>query len=70
MTSCYFKLAKEYVSIAQVTVCPPLSRLIPKLFSDEKTLSNNRVHSTVRSGLTGNTGFTLMRHDKNQVLSK
>lgn len=54
MTSCHFKLAKEYVSIAKITVCPPLSRLIPKLFSNEKTLPNSRVQSNVRSGLTGN----------------
>lgn len=51
MTSCYFKLAQEYVSIAQVTVCPPLSRLVPKLFSDEKTLSNNRVRINKHSDM-------------------
>lgn len=40
MTSRHFKLAEEYVSVAKVTMCPPLSRLIPKLFSNEKPLPN------------------------------
>lgn len=35
MTSCHIVLAEEYVRIAEVTVGPPLCRLIPKLFSDK-----------------------------------
>ena len=41
----YFKLAEENVSIAKVTVGPPLSGLIPKLFSDEQPLPNRTNHS-------------------------
>lgn len=51
MAGRHFKLAEEYVSVAKVTVGPPLSGLIPKLFSDEQPLpdrTNSRVHVKVR----------------------
>lgn len=58
MTSCHFKLAEEYISVAKVTVGPPLSRLIPKLFSDKQPLpnrTNSRVQITDIIGFTGKT---------------
>lgn len=80
MTGRHFKLAEEYVSIAKVTVGPPLSRLIPKLFSDEQTLpngTNSRVHVTateVRINrihfevIKRNRAFTTMGSDKTNLL--
>lgn len=41
MTSCHFELIEEYVSVAKVTVGPPLSWFIPKLFRNVKPLQNN-----------------------------
>lgn len=67
MTSRHFKLAEEDVSVAKVTVGPPLSRLISKLFSDEQPLPNrtdSRVHIKVRinskhfEAITANTAST------------
>lgn len=40
MTSCHFELTEEYVGVAKVTVGPPLSGFIPKLFCDEEPLRN------------------------------
>lgn len=38
MSSRYFILTEEYVCVAKVTMRPPLSRFVPKLFGNEKTL--------------------------------
>ena len=78
MASCRFILIQEYVCIAKVTVGPPLSRLIPELFSDEQSLpdrTNSRAHiSAIKVGINRrrfevdtNTAFTIMRPDKVKI---
>lgn len=45
MAGRHFKLAEEYVSVAKVTVGPPLCGLIPKLFGDEQPLHRVEKHT-------------------------
>lgn len=40
MTSRHLELTEEYVGVAEVTVGPPLSWFIPKLFCDVEPLQN------------------------------
>lgn len=40
MTSRHLKLTEEYVGVAKVTVGPPLSWFIPKLFRNVEPLQN------------------------------
>lgn len=61
VTGRYLKLAEENVCIAKIAVGPPLCRLIPKLFSNKKTL---------QKGKTAGRKILLVNRFKENILSQ